>query len=66
MCVLFLAQENASLQTLKGQVLNLSLQMFGCRVVQKAIDVAHPETQQLVLAELHGHVLQCVQVCVSS
>ena len=36
---------------MKGQVLNLSLQMYGCRVVQKALDhVLGDQQQQLILS----------------
>ena len=50
---------------LKGHVLQLSLQMYGCRVVQKALEVLDLETQCEIIAELDGHVMRCVrdQVC---
>nr|XP_037872005.1 pumilio homolog 2 isoform X3 [Bombyx mori] len=45
----------------RGHVLNLALQMYGCRVIQKALESIPPEQQQEVVRELDGHVLKCVK-----
>ncbi len=46
---------------LTGHVLTLSLQMYGCRVVQKALEVIDESQQSDLVAELDGHVLRCVR-----
>lgn len=43
------------------QVLVLSLQMYGCRVVQKALEVLDTDAQCELLAELDGNVMRCVR-----
>ncbi|VDM17175.1 unnamed protein product [Hydatigera taeniaeformis] len=48
-------------QQIKGQVLTLSLQMYGCRVIQKAIESVNLETQISLMRELDGSVLKCVK-----
>ena len=45
---------------IEGQVLTLSLQMYGCRVIQKAIESVNLETQISIMKELDGFVLKCV------
>lgn len=42
-------------------MLNLALQMYGCRVIQKALESIPAEQQQEVVRELDGHVLKCVK-----
>lgn len=44
-----------------GHVLALSLQMYGCRVIQKALEVLPLEQQRLVVRELQGQVMRCVR-----
>jgi len=39
----------------------LSLQMYGCRVVQKALEVISPEQQSHLVKELEGHVMKCIK-----
>ena len=41
-------------------MLNLSLQMYGCRVIQKGLEAftALPEQQIEIVKELEGHVLK--------
>eukprot|EP00913_Durusdinium_trenchii_P035883 g33576.t1 len=48
-------------EQLVGQVLKLSLQMYGCRVVQKALDSVPIEQQVLLIGELKGHVFKCIE-----
>ncbi|XP_020908481.2 pumilio homolog 2 [Exaiptasia diaphana] len=48
---------------IRGNVLPLALQMYGCRVIQKALECIPPNVQikhELVM-ELDGHVLKCVK-----
>lgn len=35
--------------------------MYGCRVIQKALESIPAEQQQDVVRELDGHVLKCVK-----
>lgn len=35
--------------------------MYGCRVIQKALESIPPEQQQEIVRELDGHVLKCVK-----
>lgn len=35
--------------------------MYGCRVIQKALESVTPELQQEIVRELDGHVLKCVK-----
>lgn len=42
-------------------MLPLALQMYGCRVIQKALESIGPEQQQEIVRELDGHVLKCVK-----
>merc|ERR1719215_2181376 len=51
------------LNSIKGHVLQLSLQMYGCRVIQKGLEAfSHlPEHQIDIVKELEGHVLKCVK-----
>ncbi|KAL0344930.1 UNVERIFIED_CONTAM: Pumilio6, chloroplastic [Sesamum radiatum] len=46
---------------LEGQILPLSLQMYGCRVVQKAVEVIDIEQKARLVRELDGHVMRCVR-----
>lgn len=46
--------------TLKGEMVQLSFQMYGCRVVQKALEgLADPDLPEL-LSEFHHNVLSCI------
>eukprot|EP01064_Diplonema_japonicum_P025462 TRINITY_DN36892_c0_g1_i1.p1 TRINITY_DN36892_c0_g1~~TRINITY_DN36892_c0_g1_i1.p1 ORF type:complete len:657 (+),score=101.07 TRINITY_DN36892_c0_g1_i1:152-1972(+) len=45
---------------MKNCVVDLTKQTYGCRVVQKALDLVPHELQQVVLSELQGHVPECV------
>jgi len=49
---------------LEGHVLNLSLQMYGCRVIQKlllALEVIDYDQKSRLVRELEGHVMKCVK-----
>ncbi|KAK4758017.1 hypothetical protein SAY87_019318 [Trapa incisa] len=46
---------------LTGHVLPLSLQMDGCRVIQKALEVIEIDLQTQMVAELDGYVMKCVR-----
>ena len=42
-------------------MLPLAMQMYGCRVIQKAIESISVEQQTTLVRELDGHVLKCVK-----
>lgn len=46
---------------MNGHVLELSLQMYGCRVVQKALEHIEIPEQVNLVRELDGHILQCIK-----
>ena len=46
---------------LTGHVLPLALQMYGCRVIQKALDCIGRDRQIEMIRELDGHVIKCVK-----
>jgi len=45
-----------AVSSLRGSVLRLSLEPFGCRVIQMALDVASASQKEDLVAELHDHV----------
>jgi pumilio RNA-binding family len=47
--------------TLEGEILPLSLQMYGCRVVQKALESLDEDDLPRILREFHNNVLSCIQ-----
>eukprot|EP00978_Attheya_sp_CCMP212_P031490 scaffold119195_cov50-Attheya_sp.AAC.2 len=47
-------------ETLKGELLPLSLQMYGCRVVQKAFETLPDEDLTALLKEFHHNVISCI------
>ncbi|XP_063659944.1 pumilio homolog 1 isoform X44 [Pan troglodytes] len=58
-----LEQKLALAERIRGHVLSLALQMYGCRVIQKALEFI-PSDQQVInemVRELDGHVLKCVK-----
>uniref|UniRef100_A0A3Q2YPG8 Pumilio homolog 1 n=1 Tax=Hippocampus comes TaxID=109280 RepID=A0A3Q2YPG8_HIPCM len=58
-----LDQKLALAERIRGHVLSLALQMYGCRVIQKALEFI-PSEQQVIsemVRELDGHVLKCVK-----
>ena len=46
--------------TLEGEMMQLSLQMYGCRVVQKALETIGEEDVSRLLHEFHHNVLSCI------
>nr|CAG25892.1 Pumilio homolog [Dugesia japonica] len=46
---------------IRNQVLQLSLQMYGCRVIQKALETVSKVTQINIVRELEGSVIKCVK-----
>lgn len=46
---------------MKGSVLRLSLQTYGCRVIQKAVEIVAPEHQLMIVQELESSVQKCVR-----
>ncbi|KAF8407346.1 hypothetical protein HHK36_006474 [Tetracentron sinense] len=46
---------------LSGQIYPLSLQMYGCRVIQKALEVIELDQKTQLVHELDGHVMRCVE-----
>ena len=49
------------MQAIKGHVMNLAMQMYGCRVIQKALESVPAESQLEIINELSGQVLKCVK-----
>ncbi|XP_068017425.1 pumilio homolog 2 isoform X6 [Melanerpes formicivorus] len=58
-----LDQKLALATRIRGHVLPLALQMYGCRVIQKALESIAPDQQVIneMVKELDGHVLKCVK-----
>jgi len=48
-------------ERLASESLRLSLDVYGCRVMQAAIAALPPECQRMLVAPLRGHVLQCAE-----
>ena len=48
-------------EVVQGHVLALSLQMYGCRVIQKSLEVLALEQQRMIVRELQGQVMRCVR-----
>lgn len=47
-------------KTLEGEMLQLSLQMYGCRVVQKSLETLQEEDLPHMMLEFHHNVLSCI------
>jgi hypothetical protein len=45
-----------AISSIRGSVLKMALEPFGCRVVQVALDVAGPTDKDSLVSELHDHV----------
>ncbi|XP_049552312.1 pumilio homolog 2 isoform X2 [Orcinus orca] len=56
-----LDQKLALATRIRGHVLPLALQMYGCRVIQKALESISSDQQSEMVKELDGHVLKCVK-----
>ena len=41
--------------------MKLALQMYGCRVIQKALEYVEEKYQHEILGEMEGQVLKCVK-----
>jgi len=54
-------QKTALAKILEGHVLQLSLQMYGCRVVQKALEYVLVDQQIRLVRELDGQVIRCAR-----
>jgi hypothetical protein len=46
---------------LVDNMVELALQMYGCRVIQKGIEVLSPDIVSKMTVQLRGHVVDCVQ-----
>ena len=42
-------------------MLTLAVQMYGCRVIQKALESIEADQQGILVKELEGHVMKCVK-----
>jgi hypothetical protein len=49
-----------ALKEIRGSVLKMAFEPFGCRVVQSAFDVASASEQQAMAGELRGHVRDAI------
>lgn len=54
-------QAKALAAKLKGEVFNLSTHRYGCRVVQKAVEVIPEDMQVELTSELRDRVIECVE-----
>ncbi|KZV61064.1 ARM repeat-containing protein [Peniophora sp. CONT] len=54
-------QKAAMMAAMETHILQLSLHMYGCRVVQKAIDFVGPDLQGIFVRELKDEVMRCVK-----
>lgn len=54
------AQREALASFLVGHAVQLSLQMYGCRVVQKALEYSSIDTLIALVSEFGGQVCACV------
>ena len=46
---------------IKGNVYQLAMQMYGCRVIQKSLESILDEEKVCIVRELEDHVLKCVK-----
>ena len=61
MCSLLITIYHESDFQLCTKVQPLALQMYGCRVIQKALESIPLDQQKLIIAELEGCVIKCVK-----
>lgn len=48
-------------QCLHGHVVEFAVQMYGCRVIQKALESVPLESKIRIISELRPHVMRCVK-----
>lgn len=48
------------MKEMEGKILELSLHVYGCRVIQKAIEVFDEAVQLNIMKELKDSVLECI------
>jgi pumilio RNA-binding family len=46
---------------LSGSIFKLSVDLYGCRVVQKVLDEVSTDQQVSLVTELSGHVVECIE-----
>lgn len=47
-------------EQLLGNVLKLTKSMYGCRVVQKALEFIQLDQQRLLVSELKDSIIECI------
>lgn len=52
-------QRNRVADVMKGHVLGLSMHVYGCRVVQAAIQHLNPSVAEILVREIDGSILRC-------
>lgn len=55
------SQREQMAEKLKTEAVELANDKFGCRVIQKALDVMNPELQMRVIADIKDTVLNCIK-----
>merc|ERR1711933_325100 len=50
-----------AIAALKGSVLSFAFDSVGCRIVQQALEVANAAERELLVCELHGHVVDAMK-----
>jgi predicted regulator of amino acid metabolism with ACT domain len=55
-------QKTMFVNVMDGHILQLSLQTYGCRVVQKAVENILLDQQVSIVKELEHHAIKCVKV----
>lgn len=55
------SQKATLIKKMEHQALFLSSHMYGCRVMQTALEHALPEDRQKLVTELDGHIIDCVK-----
>lgn len=54
-------QVEALVQALRGSILRLSLQVYGCRVAQGLLDIVNDESKLLIISEMEPHIAKCAR-----
>jgi pumilio RNA-binding family len=55
------AAQAAAIAQVRGQVVRLAFDAAGCRVVQKALEVAGKTERETMVGELHGHAVEAMR-----